>query len=315
MANVLVTGAAGVLGSRLVARLIERGHRVRGLVLPDDVQAAGLDALGCEVWSGDVRDPSSLKGACAGIDCVLHLAAVIISHDPSVFREVNLEGTRNVVREADSAAVGHLIYVSSASVTYPILTAYGQSKLDAERIVAARGGGFSIVRPTLVYDEHGGQEVRMFLDYLRRFPVVPFIGAGQARKRPVWSHDIVDGLIRLVEKPAPYGKTYNFSGGEAISMRDFARLLLQHHQAERPFVHLPVWLCRAAARALAYTMRAPPLTTSAVAGVVHDADLDPSEAMHDLGYAPMGVRDGFARLFPLAQPGPALKPLQPERSS
>lgn len=296
MARVLVTGAAGVLGSRLVARLIANGHSVRGLVLPGDPQAQRLAALGCEVWQGDIRDAQSLRGSCAEIDCVFHLAAIIISHDPEVFTRVNLEGTRNVVAEADAAGVAHLIYVSSASVTYPKLTAYARSKLDAERIVAARSGGFSIVRPTLVYDEHGGQEVRMFLDYLRRFPVVPFIGRGAALKRPVWSEDIVDGLMRLADKPAPFGKTYNFSGGEAISMHDFARLLLEHHRAERPFVHLPVWLCRGIAQLLARVMTEPPLTSSAIAGVVNDANLDPSEAMRELGYRPIGVRAGFARL-------------------
>lgn len=304
MARVLVTGAAGVLGSRLVARLRERGHSVRALVLPADPLAERLAATGCEIWPADIRNPVSLRGVCAGIDCVYHLAAIIISHDPQLFTQINLEGTRAVLTEADAAGVGHFIYVSSASVTYPKLTAYAQSKLDAEAAVAARAqssGGFTIVRPTLVYDEHGGQEVRMFLDYLRRFPIVPFIGAGDALKRPVWSEDIVDGLLRLADAPKPYGKTYNFSGGEAISMRDFAKLLLAHQRAQRPFVHLPVWLCRGIAHVLARVMDKPPLTASAIAGVVNDANLDPSEAMRDLGYRPVGVREGIARCF--AQPG------------
>ena len=301
MARVLVTGAAGVLGSRLVARLLERGHSVRGVVLPGDPLVERLKDTGCEIWPADIRNPESLRGACAGIDCVYHLAAIIISHDPQLFTQINLQGTQAVLQEADAASVKHFIYISSASVTYPKLTAYAQSKLDAERAVAARsGGGFSIIRPTLVYDEHGGQEVLMFLDYLRRFPVVPFIGAGDALKRPVWSEDIVDGLLRLADATGPYGKTYNFSGGEAISMRDFAKLLLQHHRAQRPFVHLPVWLCRGIAKVLARVMDKPPLTSSAIAGVVNDANLDPSEAMRDLGYHPIGVREGFAHLF--AQP-------------
>ena len=299
MARVLVTGAAGVLGSRLVARLVERGHSVRGLVLPADPLAARLKSTGCEIWHGDIRNPASLRGACAGIDCVYHLAAIIISHDPQLFTDINLLGTRNVLAEAGAAGVSHFIYVSSASVTYPKLTAYAQSKLDAECAVAARRGGFSIVRPTLVYDEHGGQELRMFLEYLRRFPVVPFIGSGKALKRPVWAEDIVAGLLALADA-APRGTTYNLSGGEAISMRDFAKLLLRQHRAERPFVHVPVWLCRGIAQLLARVMDAPPLTQSAIAGIVNDANLDPSEAMRDLGYRPIGVHEGFARCFPRA---------------
>jgi NADH dehydrogenase len=60
---------------------------------------------------------------------------------------------------------------------------------------------------------------------------------------------------------------------------------------------LPVALCRGIARVLARTMAEPPLTLSAIAGIVNDADLDPSEAMRDLGYRPIGVREGFARCF------------------
>jgi NADH dehydrogenase len=47
-------------------------------------------------------------------------------------------------------------------------------------------------------------------------------------------------------------------------------------------------------------MKRPPLTSSAIAGIINDADLDPSEAMRDLGYAPLGVRAGFRRCFPTA---------------
>jgi NADH dehydrogenase len=294
---VLVTGGAGVLGSRLVSRLVDSGFAVRCLVMPNDPLRARVERLGCEVWEGDIRDPKSLRGVCDGIDTVYHLAAIIISHDVSAFARINLEGTAHVLAEAERARVRHFVYVSSASCTYPRLTPYAQSKLAAEKLVAARSGDYTIVRPTLVYDEHGGLELRMFLAYLKRFPLVPFIGRGDALKRPVWSEDIVTGLARLADNPIGFGKTYNFSGGEVISMRDFAHLLLQHHASDRPFVHVPVSLCRALARVLRQVMAEPPLTLNAIAGVINDANLDPSEAMRDLDYAPIGVRAGFARCF------------------
>jgi NADH dehydrogenase len=307
--RVLVTGAAGVLGARLVARLLQAGLRVRALVLPNDPGRARLEQLGAEVRVGDICDPESLDGICSEIDVVYHLAAIILSHDPSAFARINREGTAHMLASADRARVSHFIYVSSASVTYPVRTPYAESKLQAEHAVQARDGAYTIVRPTLVYDEHGGQELRMFLDYLRRFPVVPFIGPGTALKRPVWSEDIVTGLACLAGNPVAFGKTYNFSGAEAITMLDFARLLLRHHGEERPFVHLPVALCRAVARVLERCMAQPPLTLSAIAGVVNDADLDPSSATADLGYQPIGVRAGFAGCFPLPS---AVQRLQPK---
>jgi nucleoside-diphosphate-sugar epimerase len=305
----LVTGAAGVMGARLTARLRGAGWRVRALVLPRDPLRSRVDVLGCDVREGDVRDATSLAGICEGIDVVYHLAAVIIAHDPSVFQRVNRDGTANVVAEAQKSGVSQLVYVSSASVVYPRRTRYAESKLEAERIVQASGLPYTIVRPTLVYEQGGGQELMMFLAYLRRFPIVPFIGAGKALKRPVWSEDIVDGLLKLADLPVARGKTYNFSGAEAISMRELADLLLLHHDRPRPFVHLPVWLCRGLAALLARVMKRPPLTSSAIAGIVNDANLDPSEAMRDLGYAPRGVRDGFRHCFSqAAEAAPALSP-------
>jgi NADH dehydrogenase len=284
--RVLVTGGAGVLGTRLVARLLQAGHRVRVLVLPGDPGSARLQRLGVELREGDIGDPSSLVGLCDDVDVVYHLAAIIIAHDPAIFARVNRDGTAHVLAAADAARERHFVYVSA--------------------------GAYTIVRPTLVYDEHGGLELRMFRDYLTRFPLVPFIGAGSAIKRPVWSEDIVAGLALLAGNPIAFGKTYNFSGAEAISMRDFARLILRHDRSPRPFVHLPVALCRVLARMLALCMAEPPLTLSAIAGVVNDADLDPSDAIRELGYQPIGVRDGFARCFPLTQ---AIEHQDPEPES
>lgn len=308
MPTALVTGAAGVMGTRLVVRLLKAGWDVRALVLPNDALRSRIADLGCDIREGNVSDAATLRGLCQGVDTVYHLAAVIIAHDPSVLWRVNRDGTANLVNEAMHASIRHFVYVSSASVTYPKRTVYAETKLQAERLVqAAPGLAYTIVRPTLVYEAGGGLEIMMFLDYLRRFPVVPLIGAGNALKRPVWSEDVVDGLMRLAGNPIALGKTYNFSGPEAISMRKLAELLLEHHGATRPIVPVPVALCQLAAHALKLVMKRPPLTSSAIAGVVNDANLDPTEAMSDLGYQPIGVQEGFRRCFTLS--GPRTEPL------
>jgi NADH dehydrogenase len=302
VSRVLVTGAAGVMGSRLVHLLAERGWQVRGLVMPGDPLRARI-AGACEIVEGDLADPAALARACAGVELVYHLAAVILSPDPTVFMRVNRDGTAHVVEAAVAAGVQHLVYVSSASVVYPRRTRYAQSKLEAEEIVKrATSLPYTIVRPTLVYDEAGGQEFRLFLDYLRRFPVVPFVGPGKARKRPVFSGDVVDGLLRIAGNPLARGKTYNLSGGEAIPIGELARLMLEHEGIRKPFLHLPVGLCRAVAAGMGAVLDDPPLNHYTIAGMINDADLDPAEAIRDLGYAPRGVRAGFAHCFPQRSP-------------
>lgn len=299
--RVLVTGAAGVMGARLVRGLLDRGFAVRCLVLPNDRGGEQLQALGAEVCRGDVTEPASLGGLCRDVHTVYHLAAVILSNDTSVFRRVNRDGTANLLRAAVSARAEHFIYVSSASVTYPRRTPYARSKFEAEELVRDETRiAHTIVRPTLVYDEHGGQELALFRAYLQKYPLVPFIGPGLARKRPVFSGDVIDGLVALADRASVRGKLYNLSGGESITIADLARLILKHSGQSKPFVHLPVPLCQALALLAALSQRRPTLTLSAIAGLVEDADLDPSEAMRDFGYHPLGVREGFARCFPLA---------------
>jgi nucleoside-diphosphate-sugar epimerase len=304
---VLVTGAAGVMGSRLVRALRERGLAVRGLVMPGDPLRRRLDDLGCEVVEGALEDAASLASACAGVEQVFHLAAVILSPDVGVFGRVNRDGTARLVRAAAGAGVRHFVYVSSASVVYPRRTPYAESKLAAEAIVKSeRGFAHTIVRPTLVYDQGGGEEFLRFLAYLRRFPVVPFIGPGLAMKRPVYAGDIVAGLAAIADNPRAAGRTYNLSGGEAISIVALSRLMLAHHGLRRRFLHLPVAWCRAGATVLGAVMKDPPLNEYTIAGMINDADLDPELATSELGYRPLGVRAGFARCFPLPAATPRI---------
>jgi nucleoside-diphosphate-sugar epimerase len=298
--TVLVSGATGVLGARLVRALCGRGYHVRALSPPGDPFRSRLEGadLDCTVVEGDVRSAASIDGLFTGIGTVYHLAAVILAPDPVVFDNVNRRGTAQMIEGAARGGVGHFVYVSSASVTYPQLTRYAESKLVGEALVKSEHRfKYTIVRPTLVYDEGGGQEFMLFLRYLQRLPAVPFIGAGQAWKRPVWAGDVVSGLAAIAGNAKCYGKTYNLSGGGRIRMIDLARLMLAHHGQRRLLVPVPVVLARAVARAMKIFMKDPPLTLQAIAGIVHDADLSPDEAERDLGYHPLDPQDGFARCF------------------
>lgn len=297
--NILVTGGTGNIGSALVRRLADSGYRVRVLALPEDPLRSHLNNTGVEFFYGDISNKSSLTGVCTGIDTVLHLAAVLLSDDDSVFDRVNIEGTSNILNAARQNNVKHFIHVSSASVVYPRTTPYSLSKRVAERLVKESGVPWTIVRPTLVYSENGGLEFNMFLDYLVKFPIIPFIGSGQALKRPVYVGDLIDAFMRLAAIPEGTAKIYNFSGKNAISMIDFARLcLLLSGSEDKLIVTIPEWLCIIAARLMKKYMKNPPLKWNMIAGVVQDADLDPSQTIIDLEYEPHDLVEQLRKCFP-----------------
>jgi nucleoside-diphosphate-sugar epimerase len=297
---ILVSGGAGVMGSRLVKGLVKAGNRVRVLTLPGDRHIRRLEKTDCEIVFADVADAKTLEGVFQGVATVYHLAAVIIAHDQDTFRKINVGGTQNMVQGSVSSGVEHFIYISSASVIFPNASAYARSKMEGERIVKSQKEmRYTIVRPTLVYEREGGQEFMMFMDYLRKYPFVPFVGRGRAKKNPVFADDVVKGLLAITQNLETYGKIYNFSGGEVVTIGELARLMLDELGLSKPFIPVPIWLCKMIALVLEKTMKNPPLTRYAISRIEQDADLDNTEARIDLGYNPIGVTEGLKRCYPL----------------
>src|SRR5580700_3414114 len=145
-ARAFVTGATGFLGRAIVEELVAAGRPVRALARSDS-SAQRLIALGAEAVRGDLRDRPSLEAAFDGCETVYHVAGAnaFCVPDPRPMFEVNVAGSRRVVRAAAVAGVSRLVYTSSAAtldVAPPsgrrgrrFLSDYARSKFEAERVV------------------------------------------------------------------------------------------------------------------------------------------------------------------------------------
>jgi len=299
---VLVTGGAGNMGRRLASALAERGFRVRALCLSGDPAAAALEAGGIEIAFGDVTRKETLAPAMQGVETVFHLAALLLSPaKPEAFSAVNDRGTRNLVEASEAAGVGHFIYVSSISVMYPHTNAYARSKRRGEKWVERSRLRHTIIRPSLAYEDGGAIEFMRFVDHLRRKSAVVLLpGGGAALKSPVHIDDLVAGFLSLPGNPAAFGKTYVFSGGEPVSLRDMAAALLRHMGRPKPVVGVPAWICLPLAIAFGTLARATGRDTGfnyqTYTGLVQDAAPSSREAREDLGFNPRTFRDGLQTL-------------------
>ena len=284
----LVTGGAGVVGKALCRELLKRGLCVRVLVLPGDAQAGALPQ-GVEVFYGDVADEDSIRPAFMGVDIVYHLAAILLSTKSGAFERINAGGTRNVVNAAKRAGVKRLVYVSSISVTYPVLTEYGKSKLAGESFVKDSGLQWTIVRPTLVISSPigtGGIEFNMFVSYVKRFPVYFLPGGGRCLKRPVKREDLVKGIALAGLSENAVGKTYALAGKTILSMADMAKSVLKSAGKSHLMVPLPWWISKKLAVLKSWIGGRPVTAEQALAGFLYDAAPEIENATRDLGYNP-----------------------------
>jgi len=163
--TVLMTGATGLVGERLLPRLIESGEDCRVLVRPGKNGPAGV-----QVIEGDLLDPASLADAVAGVSAILHLAAVFRTQDTNLIWRSNLEGTRSLIAAAQAHAPGARFIVASTSNVYSRNSpqpgretdavdpqdAYPASKVMAERALRESGLNWTILRFPFVYGDGDG---------------------------------------------------------------------------------------------------------------------------------------------------------------
>lgn len=283
--NALVTGGAGVVGKALCRELLKNALCVRILTLPGEPQAGAMPE-GVQVYHGDVTDLDSIREAFENVQVVFHLAAILLSTKPGEFERVNAGGTRNVAKAAREAGVERLVYVSSISVTYPVLTEYGRSKLQGESAVRESGVPWTIVRPTLVIGDGGGVEYNMFAAYVKRFPVYFLPGGGKCVKRPVESVDLVRGIVAagLSEKAA--GKIYSLAGARVLSMAEMARSVLRASGKRHWMIPLPWSISRIFSFFKNRIGGRRVTAEQALAGFLYDAAPDITDAERDLDYRP-----------------------------
>jgi nucleoside-diphosphate-sugar epimerase len=252
-AHILLTGATGAIGPRVVASLFEAGYRIRTLSL--DSPPRGLWPEGIDERIGDVTDPGVVQSAMKGIDAVIHLAALlhIVNPPPELQREyerINVGGTATVVGAAQSAGVGRLVFFSSIAVygnsAGKVLTEdspphpdsfYAQTKLDAERIVleAKRKDGQplgTVLRLGAVYGSRIKGNYRRLLLALARGCFVP-IGPGINRRSLVYDKDVARAALLAVRHPDVAGRIFNVTDGQFHTINGIIETLC-HALGRRP---------------------------------------------------------------------------------
>jgi len=218
--KILVTGGTGVIGEGAIPELLTRGHSVRLLSRHADDDAKQWP--GVEPFNGNVADASSIAGAAAGCDAILHIAGIVAENPPdATFQSVNVDGTRNMLDEAKRNDIRRFVFVSSLGADIGA-SDYHKSKLAAEHLVEQSALEWTIVRPGNVYGP-GDEVVSLILKMVRALPAVPVIDDGDQQFQPIWHEDLAKVLAGVVERNDLNSRTLDAAGPEITSMNDLLK--------------------------------------------------------------------------------------------
>jgi nucleoside-diphosphate-sugar epimerase len=259
----LVTGAGGFIGRHLVERLLREGWSIRALA--HEARRSIEWPPGVEVVTGDVRDAQAMKAAATGCETVFHLAGKAhalseVHEDEAAHRAINVDGTRNILDGAVSGGARHFVFFSSVkamgegalkcldeSYGGGPTTAYGQSKLEAERLVldcGKRAGLHAVcLRLPLVYGVgNKGNLYRMIAAIDRdRFPPLPELGN---RRSVVHVANVLDAALLAAGRPEANGQCYIVTDARDYSTRELYELICLGLGRAIPRWHVPLWVLR-----------------------------------------------------------------------
>ena len=251
--KVVVVGAGGNIGSRLVRELCDRGHEVRG-IFRNEKSADRVGDYDFDVFVADIMDENDLRGAFDGYDVCYHLVGYLFAPRKSQIEDINMAAARNVSKACLESGVKRIVFTSSILVYGPDAimpskeetrrnpdTAYSKAKVKVEdHLLALESSGISItiLRVGHVY----GPDVSTVEEFkcLMRKNLYRTAGRADHHIPPIHVEDLANGLALAGESERAKNEIFNISDDEKVTLQEFCDLIASG-LGKRPFKSAPVW--------------------------------------------------------------------------
>lgn len=313
---VVVTGAAGFIGTHLTRALAERGLEVRAVDLAPEPPVAGLH--GVRYFREDIRDTDALRPLLQGADTVFHLASahLQVTADDAHYRAVNVGAAERLVRASADAGVRRFVHTGTVGIYGHVAdpparedaptapgNIYERTKLEGDVAVrgaaAATGLDLIVIRPAWVYGP-GCPRMAKLLRGLESGRFL-YVGEGRNLRHPVYVDDAVDAfLLAAAAPPELAGRVYLVAGPRYMELRELVETCARVLGVPTPRKRLPRFavagLGRVAELVWGLAGREPPISRRSLLFFENDNAFDISAARRDLGFDPrVELEEGVRR--------------------
>ena len=316
MANILITGGTGFIGIPLVKKLHELGHKLKLLIRESSNTTPFKELNDIDYVIGDVQDISSLEKAVNKVDAIYHLAAYtgIWAKDKSIYYDVNVKGTENVVNVALENNL-KLFYVSSFTALGPtpqepvdethenedFFMEYEKSKFQAKKLVKSyipKGLKVMMFYPGIVYGP-GDFNIfgRMLFDVMRgkMFPLGICPGKGESMTCLSYVYDTSNVLADVINREDLFGEDF-ILGGENVRFKEYLDLIAKIGRDKKaiklPFIFAMAyaWLLEVKAK---FNKKSPYLTRPTLRAIKYHRSYSSKKAINKLGYKITPLKEGL----------------------
>jgi nucleoside-diphosphate-sugar epimerase len=312
-----VTGGTGFTGAALVERLLKDGHSVAVLDTKPGLIADELERAGAELIYGSVTDREPVAKGSEGAEVVFHLAAAFreTGAPDSLYKSVNVDGTRIVVEEAIRAGARKVVYCSTQGVhghienppgdeNSPIAPAdyYQQTKYEGELVLDEFDDAdieFCTLRPTAIYGPGDPERFGMIFRRVEK-GTFPIFGSGKTYYHPVYIDNLVDAFILAMAPGVGAGEAYIIADEEYFSIDELVRRVAKALDTEVNMPRFPIWpliiaghVCEKICKPFGVN---PPIFPRRVDWFRQVRAFRIDKARRDLGYEPrVGADEGLRR--------------------
>ena len=320
MVNILITGGTGFIGIPLVQRLHEEGHKLKLLIRESSNISPFKNLEDIEYKIGDVRDIKSLHKAVDNVDAIYHLAGYvkIWAKDYSIYEAINVNGAENIAKVAYQQKIP-LYYMSSFGALGPnpkgesiptdetfhhtdfFQNEYERTKFKGrEKVNEYIEKGLKVISfyPGFVYGP-GDFNIygEMLFDIIsKQFLGIP--GKGDAVFCMAYLDDVVDGMVKALNREDLYGQGFVF-GGENITIKEYLYIVAELSNTKKPR-SFPMWLGVLYAKLCKFKThfskkRVPYITPDMIIGMKYNWAFSSKSAIEKLEYKITPLREGLSK--------------------